>query len=269
MKKHVLIIIVATFAFIAVGKSQKSEIFNVTLKAVFADSIRYSNDKSFRIEEGMYNDLCIFKDNAEVPLPFFKTKKGKKIKYQSLAKGNYVLRYENIFAQIIEKPFTISNKSIKNMPIRLDTFIDTVKISFFEDMKNGDSLGIDFSERWHEGYDSDSIAITKNRNIFTAKLFKFSYDDNYTITLISLIKEKALNANDISLMENLFKRLTILRGSWEHFGSPPERTYRITINRKLIRQFFNDHPDWNSFNLLRDKIFMIKPDKYYYKFINH
>ncbi|MBL7815499.1 MAG: hypothetical protein JNL70_10825 [Saprospiraceae bacterium] len=269
MKKHFLITIFSIFACLAIGKSQKVETFSVTFKPIFSDSIRYSKDKTFRYHDNKADkELCILKDNIEIPLSFLKINKVNKVKYSGLTKGNYTVRYENVFAQIVDKPFTITNKSIKNVPIGLDEFIDTVKISFFKEMKNGDSLGIYFSQQWHEGYNSDSIEITKNNDIFKAKLFKFSYD-NHIINVISVIKEKTLSANDIALMENLFKRLTMLRRTWEHAGSPPERTYRITINRKLICQFFNDHPDWNSFDLLKDKVFIVEPDKHYYKFINH
>lgn len=283
MQKRFLITIAAIFAFTLIGKSQKAKTFDVSFKAVFTDSIQYSGDKSFRCEEGLYNELCVFKDNIEVPLPFVKTKKGKKIKYRGLKKGNYVLRYENIFAQIIEKPFTISNKSIRNMPIRLDKFIDTVKMSFFEEMKNGDSLSIFFYARYHEGYSCDSIIILKNRDEFIAKLFRFSEEwwkttvDEKGVSIDRFItsdeqerffvKEKILSSNDIRLMKNLFKKLTMLCRTWEHFCSGMvEKTYYIKINDKLIHKLFNDHCDWDSFNLLKNKIFDIKVKSYKFKF---
>lgn len=95
-----------------------------------------------------------------------------------MTKGNYVVRYENIFKQLIDKPIIIKRKRLNKIPIYMDEFIDTVRVPFLENLKNGDSLGILFNERIHEGNVYDSLLITKNNGILTAKVFKFNSNVN-------------------------------------------------------------------------------------------
>jgi hypothetical protein len=172
------------------------------------------------------------------------------------------------------KTFSVTSKTAFKDTIRdtfwtefRDTFYileDTAKISFFEGLKNGDSLGILFNARVHEESTYDSILIVKHKDILMARLFNFNknIDINGMATTeylnrfnqqISLVKVQILTIKDIALMETIFKRLTLPQDDCH----PIERDYFISINGKLINKIKNDDCNWNSFDYLKDKIFGI------------
>jgi hypothetical protein len=199
-------------------------------------------------------------------------KNGNKIKVSGLSKGSYIVRYENIFRQIIDSAITIKHKRIRSTPIYLDAFIDTVKISFLKELNNGDSLGILFNHLVHEGRSSDSILITKKNGILTAQLFKFISNVNIngipTTEYLShfelqrvLVKIKELSVKDVTLLEHIFKRLAIP----QYDCLPIERDYFIYLNGKQIRKFQNDECNWNSFDTIKTEIFDIKYTYNYYE----
>lgn len=267
MQKHFLIIALLITNCLVIGKSQKLDTFSVTFKTAFKDSIKYTDWKAFR------DTFYILKNGVKLPFEAYrKSKNGKNIKVLGLTKGNYVVRYENIFSQLIDKPITINRKKLKNTRIYLDEFIDTVKMSFFEGLKNGDTLGISFNEIIHEGSTRDSLAIIKNKSVLTARLLKFINDVDrnglpateylsFNERQILLVKVKILTANDILLLEHIFKILMMPQADC----LPIQRDYGIYLNNKLIRSIKNDQCDWNSFDYIKDKIFGIKWNNDYYK----
>jgi hypothetical protein len=267
MKKQFFITFLLIVHCLVIGNCQKLKTFSVTFKTAFKDSIKYSDWKGFREE------FCILKDNSELPLNAYSiSKNGKKIKVSGLTNGNYVVRYENIFGQLIDKSIEIKRKSIKNMPISLDEFIDTVKIVIFENMKNDDTLTIKYYISGCDGSHKEQIEFVKKNNLLESKFF--DYNDLFSVENINqktgkkihsfeygepiktLIKVKAISPNDIALIYHLFKRLYRIPDTGGM--STTQLHYTIFLNEKLIMNFYDDNLDICSFDYLKDKIFGIK-----------
>ncbi len=268
MQKQFLITALLIMTCLVIGKSQKLKTFSVTFKTAFKDSIRYTDWKDFK------DTFYILQNGVKLPFDAYKrSKSGNKIKVSGLTKGNYVVRYENIFNQIVDSSIAIKRKRIKNTPIYLDEFIDTVKMSFFEALKNGDSLKINYSIRDCHSSGSDYlIEIVKKDNDFNASFFKFIdlfpadsinkktgkkvhyYEEGKPVK--TLIKEKTMSTNDIGLIYHVFKRLYQVRDTGG--VSSVHLTYSIVLNNKPLIFIYDDNFDIGTFDLLKDKIFGIK-----------
>lgn len=275
MQKHVLITVLLIIHCLVIGKSQKLDTFSVTFKTAFKDSIKYTDWKEFR------DTFYILKNGVKLPFDTYKkSKNGNKIKISGLTKGNYIVRYENIFNQIIDSSITIKRKKIRNTRIYLDEFIDTVKMSFFEELKDSDSLKIHYSIRdCHSNGSNELIEIVKKEGKFNATFFKFIdlfpadsinkktgkkisyYEDGKPIK--TFIKSKTMSVNDIGLIYHVFKRLRTVHNTGGLSGV--HLSYSITLNNKLLISIYDDNFDIGTFDLLKEKIFGIKWNYDYYK----
>lgn len=267
MQKQFFITILLIINCLVIGNCQKLKTFDVIFKAVFRDSIRYSSDKAFREE------FCILKNNSELPIDkYVKTQKGKVVTVKGLTKGNYIIRYENIFSQLIDKPFSIS-KGNKKVYVQLDAFIDTVKMAIFQELKNGDTLKIYYDVSSCFNHHSELLEIKKENELLKAKLFDFvekvtvidSIDKKtglkepfYKVEepIKTFITEKIITNNDTFLMNEIFKRLRMQKGYWATIY----RDYYIKINQNSGYSIKCHNIDFNSFDVLKDKIFGIKAD---------
>ena len=218
-----LLLFLATFASNAQNKKLKGVIINCQMQ----DELTYGMLKLWKGKTLISDKIKCSDGDFEI---------------DNLVAGTYIIEFENIFRQTLKKTITIKD-SLTELKLCNDEFVDIQLSTIFDELKENDTISLDFSSSGcFHSFQEKSIFYKKGNKIF-GQLYKEN----------GQVVKKKINSEKLAYLILFEKKARIIDVA--NGFCTTANIYKFSLNNKVKFSCIDTTCDWSGYSPMTKTIF--------------